>query len=128
VCSLEDIDALEVRDLGTADDFVTALVPTNVTWRTDQWAFRGVGDASVDLVPSVLRVEGDKKARWWNPELDELRTPTVGVVENEETRAFKRLKGETGLVIRFLNLADRVGLAFPRIARSGVRGEAWRRW
>jgi hypothetical protein len=119
------------HDLETAKGFFDALNPGRDDWRDGKWAwaFRGQGDASWGLVPTVLRKGPDGRAPWarrkcsvsdadadaapLGPE-DLLGTRELeDLLRTREVEDLLRTHGEFRLVREFLERVDRVGLAIP---------------
>ncbi|MGO8993727.1 MAG: FRG domain-containing protein, partial [Polyangiaceae bacterium] len=105
------------RDFDQADAFFEELSPAHPQWKEGGWAFRGQGDATWGLVPSVLRTAGGKPAPW-------RAHPLVGMIgrgrphpntpdELAELEAIQRTYAEVAAVLLFRDQADHVGLAIP---------------
>jgi hypothetical protein len=110
-----------------ADDFFAQLAPSHPDWRSERWAFRGQGNADWSLVPSVLRTGKDGKPPWLVPDIESHIRMASAMASTPEADAhlfaMRRLRGEPALVMRFRDLADRVGLSIPE---DSARLRSWR--
>jgi hypothetical protein len=100
-----------LRDFDAAETFFAMLTPSAGVWTDGKWAFRGQGDASWLLVPTVLR-KADGKARW------EAHTSAASEDEPRGAEVWRRLHGEASLIFRFRDRVDMAGLTIPEDSAS----------
>jgi hypothetical protein len=93
-----------------AAELLAFLDPLDGRWCTGpgQWVYRGQGQDSWKLVPTVLRKKPGEPAVWERSELSDVRTEG-GELDVQSRRRW----GEVWLVFEFRELADQVGLPIP---------------